>query len=286
MGDMTALFRRRKRRTASRLPNYVVLMLLAAFSLGPICVLAFNSLKTTAESRVNPLGLPLRGIEWQNYPTAWVQGHYSTTVRNSAIITGGTVAGVLVIAGLAAYSMTMLDLPGADGLALYLLVGTSMPAQLFMVPLFFLWTKLGLTNSLLGIIIIYWATMSPFATFLLRSYMVAIPDEFEDAARIDGASEMQVFRHVIVPITWPGFLTAGLVTGLGAWNEFLFAVTFLHSEEVKPISTSLYAFVDRYTRDWGLTSAASVMMILPVIVLFLALQRQFIEGLTQGGLKA
>ena len=283
---MSALFKRRKGRVTSLVPNYVILILLAAFSLGPMCTLAFNSLKTTAESRVNPLGPPLRGIRWQNYPTAWVQGHYSTTVRNSAIITASTVVGVLIIAGLAAYSMAMLDLPGANGLVLYLLVGTSMPAQLFMVPLFFLWTKLGLTNNLLGVIIIYWATMSPFATFLLRSYMVAIPDDFKDAARIDGASELQVFRRIIVPIVWPGFLTAGLVTGLGAWNEFLFAVTFLHSEEMKPISTSLYAFVDRYTRDWGLTSAASVIMILPVIVIFLSLQRQFIEGLTQGGLKA
>jgi len=282
---VSSLLKRRRGRTASLLPNYAVLTLLVLFSLLPICTLLFNSLKTTAESRLNPLGLPLRGIRWQNYPTAWVQGHYSTTVRNSGIITLGTVAGVLLVAGLASYSMVILDLPGADGLVFYLLVGSSMPAQLFMVPLFFLWNKLGLTDNLLGMIIIYSATMSPFATFLLRSYMVAIPEDFKDAARIDGASEGQIFRHVIVPIIWPGFLTAGLVAGLGAWNEFLFAVTFLHREEMKPVSTSLYAFVDRYSTDWGLTSAASVMMILPVIVIFLSLQRHFIEGLTQGGLK-
>lgn len=282
---VSSLLKRRRGRTASLLPNYVVLTLLVLFSLLPICTLLFNSLKTTAESRLNPLGLPLRGIRWQNYPTAWVQGHYSTTVRNSGIITLGTVVGVLLVAGLASYSMVILDLPGADGLVFYLLVGSSMPAQLFMVPLFFLWNKLGLTDNLLGMIIIYSATMSPFATFLLRSYMVAIPEDFKDAARIDGASEGQIFRHVIVPIIWPGFLTAGLVAGLGAWNEFLFAVTFLHREEMKPVSTSLYAFVDRYSTDWGLTSAASVLMILPVIVIFLSLQRHFIEGLTQGGLK-
>ena len=287
MGNMSTLFAwKRQRRADSLLPYYVVLTLLLLFSLLPIFTLVANSLKTTAESRVNPLGLPLQGIEWQNYPTAWINGRYSTTVRNSAIITAGTVIGVLILAGLAAYSMAMLDLPGANGLALYLLVGTSMPAQLFMVPLFFLWTKLGLTDNLPGVIIIYWATLSPFATFLLRSYMVAIPGDFSDAARIDGASELQVMRHVVMPIIWPGLLTAGLVTGLAAWNEFLFAVTFLHSEEMKPVSTSLYAFVDRYTRDWGLTSAASVMMIAPVIVIFLLFQRQFIEGLTQGGLRA
>lgn len=283
---MTTLLRKRSRRMASLVPNYVILTALVLFSLVPLSTLIFNSLKQDAEVGRNPLGPPVSGIRWQNYPDAWEQGHFSTTMRNSAILTFGTIGGVLVIAGLAAYSLAKLNLPGADAITLYLLVGTSMPAQLFMVPLFFLWTKLGLTDNLFGVIIIFWATQSPFATFLLRSYMLAIPKDFEDAARVDGASELQVLRHVMAPITWPGFLTVALVVGLGAWNEFLFAVTFLHREEVKPISTSLYAFMQRFGREWGLTSAAAVIMILPVVVLFLLLQRQFIEGLTQGGLRA
>lgn len=283
INGLTRLF---KGRTPSLIPNYVILSALVLFSLLPLSTMAFNSFKSVSEVAKNPLGPPMEGLRWQNYPDAWKAGHYSITTRNSVIITLGTVAGVLIIAGLAAYSLARLNLPGADALTMYFLVGTSMPAQLFMVPLFFLWNKIGLVDNLLGIIIIYWATMSPFATFLLRSYMVAIPRDFEDAARVDGASEWQVFRNVIAPITWPGFLTAGLVVGLGAWNEFLFAVTFLHKPELKPVATSLYAFVSRYGRDWGMTSAASVMMILPVIVLFLSLQRQFIEGLTQGGIKA
>ena len=283
---MSTFLRKRSRRTASLVPNYVILTALVLFSLLPLSTLVFNSLKPDTEVGRNPLGPPSSGIRWQNYPDAWQQGHFSITMRNSAILAFGTIGGVLVIAGLAAYSLAKLNLPGADAITLYLLVGTSMPAQLFMVPLFFLWTKLGLTDNLLGVIIIFWAIQSPFATFLLRSYMLSIPKDFEDAARVDGASEVQVLRHVMAPITWPGFLTVALVVGLGAWNEFLFAVTFLHREEVKPISTSLYAFMQRFGREWGLTSAAAVIMILPVIVLFLLLQRQFIEGLTQGGLRA
>ncbi len=281
---MRAIFGR-SRRTSSLVPNYILATLLALFVLVPLGTLVSNSLKTGPEVGRNPLGLPSQ-IHWQNFPEAWRQARFSVTMRNSAILSCGTIAGVLVVAGLAAYALARLNLPGAGALTLYLLVGTSMPAQLFMVPLFFLWNKLGLTDSLVGVIIIYCATMSPFATFLLRSYMVSIPRDFEDAARVDGASELQVLRHVIVPITFPGFLTAGLVTGLGAWNEFMFAVTFLHREEVKPISTALYAFMSRYGREWGLTSAAAIYMVLPVVVLFLLLQRQFIEGLTQGGLRA
>jgi len=109
--------------------------------------------------------------------------------------------------------------------------------------------------------------------------------DFEEAARIDGANDLQVFLRVILPLAWPGFLTVVLVVGLAVWNEFLFAVTFLQRPELKPISTSLLAFQTRFQRDWGLTSAASVIMIIPIIILFLSLQRQFIEGLTRGGLK-
>ena len=282
---MTALFAKRSGRNVSLVPNYIILTALVLFSLLPLTMMISNSYKSDTEVGRNPLGLPQTGIHWQNYPEAWRDAKFSVTMRNSIILASSTIAGVLVIAGLAAYSLAKMNLPGADILTLYLVVGTSMPAQLFMVPLFFLWTKLGLTDNLIGVIIIFWATTSPFATFLLRSYMMAIPKDFEDAARVDGASELQVLRHVIAPITWPGFLTVGLVVGLGAWNEFLFAVTFLHREEVKPISTSLYAFMSRYGREWGKTSAAAAIMMLPVVILFLMLQRRFIEGLTQGGLR-
>jgi raffinose/stachyose/melibiose transport system permease protein len=176
--------------------------------------------------------------------------------------------------------------PGGDLFALYLLIGNSLPVALFLVPLFFLWNRLGLINNLFGLMIIYWATASPFATFLLRSYMVAVPVDFEDAARVDGASEWQVLRHVMLPIVWPGFLTAALVTGLGAWNEYQLARTFLIDEGLKTVIASYESFAGRFNRDWGLTSAAAIIMIFPVLAFFLSLQRRFIEGLTQGGLRA
>lgn len=276
--------RRRSRPTTSLVPNYVILGLLVIFSLGPLLVLGFNSVKGNAEIARNPLGPP-REFRWQNFPAAWDAGAYSVTLRNSLIIVAGTVVGVCLVGGLAAYALSKLNLPGADAFTIYLLVGTTLPAQLFLVPLYFLWARLNLVDNLLGLIIIYVALFSPFAAFLLRSYMLSIPSDFEDAARVDGASEWQAFYRVIVPITWPGFLTAGLVTGLWAWNEFLFAVTFLHRPEVMTVTISYYNFAGRYGRDWGLTSAAAMIMVLPVVVLFLSLQRQFIEGLTEGGLK-
>jgi raffinose/stachyose/melibiose transport system permease protein len=148
-----------------------------------------------------------------------------------------------------------------------------------------MWRDLNLINTHIGLIIIYCGLQSPFATYLLRSYLIALPEEFMEAARIDGASNFQILRYIILPLSWPGFITAALIVGLGAWNEFLFAVTFLNNPDLKPISTGLYAFQTRYSRDWDLTNAGAVIMILPIIILFLFLQRQFVEGFTQGGLK-
>jgi raffinose/stachyose/melibiose transport system permease protein len=196
-----------------------------------------------------------------------------------------TVACVLVLGGLAAYSLAKLNPPGSGAMMLYLLIGSSLPLQLFLVPLFFLWQRLHLVNNLFGLGIIYVAINAPLAIFLLRSYMIQLPRDFEDAARVDGASEWRIFSGIVVPLSWPGFLTVGLVVALSVWNEFLLATVFLTEQELFTVVTSYYNFQTRFSRDWGLTSAAAMMMIVPVIVIFLALQRRFIEGLTQGGLK-
>jgi len=263
----------------------MILILLAVFAIGPLVILIMNSVKSTAEIGRNPIGFP-ETVILQNFADAWQEGNYATTIRNSVVLTFGTIVGTLTIAGLAAYALARLKLKGANLIAFYFLVGTSVPAQLFMIPLFFVWRELGLVNTHIGLILIYCGIYSPFSTYLLRSYMISLPEEFVEAAKIDGASNWVIFRHIIMPLSWPGFLTAGLVVGLNVWNEFLFAVTFLPGTDQRPIATSLFAFQARFGRDWGLTSAGSVIMVLPIIVLFLMLQRRFMEGLTAGGLKA
>jgi raffinose/stachyose/melibiose transport system permease protein len=262
----------------------MLLIILALIALGPLVVLAFNSLKSKAEIGRNPLGLPLSPV-FGNFPAAWTQGDFSTTMVNSIILTGGTIVGVCIIAGTSAYAMARLDLPGTDAVLLYLFVASAVPFQLFLVPLFFLWSTLHLTNTRFGLILIYWAISSPLATLLLRSYLVGLPRDFEDAARIDGANELQVLLRVVLPLSWPGLLTVALVSGLATWNEFFFAITFIQDDNLKPVTTSFLAFQSNFSQNWGLTSAAAIYIILPIVVLFLILQRRFISGLTAGGLK-
>jgi len=142
-----------------------------------------------------------------------------------------------------------------------------------------------LLNTRLGLILIYVALNAPFSIFLLRSYLLGLSVDFEDAARVDGANELQVLTRIVLPLTWPGFLTVGLIVGLGVWSEFQIALIFVQEPDMFPMTTSFFKFSDRFSRDWALTSAGAVMMIIPVLLLFLALQRRFIEGLAQGGVK-
>jgi raffinose/stachyose/melibiose transport system permease protein len=264
--------------------NHTILLVLVGFSLMPLLVLAFNSVKSNAEIGLNPLGPP-QTFHFENFANAWEQGEFAKTATNSVILVASTVAVELVLAGMAAYGLARRRPPGSDAFMLYMLVASTIPIWLYIVPLFFLWRTMGLLNNRIGMVLIYTAMNAPLAVFLLRSYMVGLSNEIEDAARVDGANEFQVLTNIVLPLTWPGFLTVGLVVGLAVWSEFQIALIFTSDPNMFPVTTSFFKFTDRFSRDWSLTSAGAALMIIPVLVLFLALQRRFIEGLTQGGVR-
>jgi raffinose/stachyose/melibiose transport system permease protein len=267
----------------SRVVFYLVLAGLAVYAIAPLVLVLFAALKSEQELAANPLGFP-HHLLWSNFSAAWSEGNIGTGMRNSAIIASGTIVGVCIIAGLAAYAMGRLNLPGGNGVIIYLVGVSALPIQLFLVPLFYLWSHLKLYNSLPGVIIIYCALFSPFATLLLRSFMVSLPRDYEEAARIDGASELRVLWRVTLRLVAPGFLTIALIAGLSAWNEFLIGVTFLQSPNLQPVSVALYSFQQGYSQNDSLISAAGIIMLLPMLGLFLALQRHFIAGIATGGL--
>ena len=266
--------------------NHLILMILAMTIILPLLVLLFNSIKPQSEFGTNPLGFP-KEIRLMNYYDAWVIGGYARIFLNSFILVAGTLIVNLTLSGMAAFSLAVLNPRGklTIVLGIYLLVGISIPAQMFILPLFILWKNLYLTNTRIGLIIIYSALNAPFAVFLIRSYMIQLPSELFDAAKIDGANTFQLFYKIALPLSWPVFLTTGLVVGLAVWNEFLFALTFIQTEAYKPISTILFAFQSRFENDYSLVSAASIMMAAPIAILFMFFQRKFIAGLTGGGLK-
>ena len=218
-----------KYRKTELISNYFILTVLALFCILPILLMFFNSIKPQEEFGLNPLGFPM-SIRLENFVDAWILGEYAQIFLNSSKLVIGTLILNLTVSGLAGFSLAKLKPKGSDVFLLYLLVGISIPAQMFILPLFLLWIELGLMNTHIGLIIIYAGLNAPFATFLIRSYMVQLPDELFEAAKIDGASTLQLFYKIALPISWPVFLTAGLVVGLAVWNEFLFALTFILDE--------------------------------------------------------
>lgn len=275
---------RGKSRTPSLAINYVVLFALAILTLLPMLSVFFNSLKTSEEQLSNPLGMP-REWKFSNYARVWREAKFSQAVPNSLLVATVGAAGTTILAALAGYSLGQLRPRGSGLLTVYFLAGGSLPAQMFLVPLFFLWAKLGLVDTLWGLTLIYLGTQTPFAVYLLRSFFIAIPPDYGDAARVDGATQLQIVRHIFIPLARPGFLTVFLLTWMGIWNEFFFANIFLHRAEVQTVALRYVVFSSEYFTDWAMTNAMGVLMMAPVMILFLATQETFIRGMTQGGLK-
>lgn len=262
----------------------IPLIIFSIFAIYPIAILILNSLKSRQDLGQNPSGLP-KDYLWSNYRTAFNTSNFAHHAANSFFLVFVTVIIVLTLGGFAAYSLARLKPRGSGAVMFYMLTVSTLPIWLYIVPLFFLWRQIGLLNNYFGLILLYVALNSPFAIFLLRSYLIRIPREIEEAAIMDGASKLRVLTKVLLPISWSGFLTVGLVVALNVWNEFQVAFILINDREKLPVATSFFAFQQEFGNDWTLTSAVGVLVIAPVLLLFFLFQRKFTDGLVQGSVK-
>ena len=159
------------------------------------------------------------------------------------------------------------------------------PQVAILSGMFELVRSLGVYNTYQGLIMSYVVFSLPFTVWILTAFIRDLPIEIEEAAMVDGANSYVILFKVFLPLMWPAMVTTGILAFIGAWNEFLFALTFVQDEELKPISTILFAFSWRFINNQALVSAASIMMVAPVVILFLLFQKKFISGLTSGGVK-
>jgi raffinose/stachyose/melibiose transport system permease protein len=264
--------------------SYILLSLFAFIALFPIALLVLNSLKPAAQIVQNPLGLP-NPIRWQNFVNAWTHAKFSKTFINSVIVSGTTIVLVCSTSSLTAYVLARKKIKSWKIVTFYLLATTTAPIQLYLFPLYFGFAKLGLINNVFGVALIYTALYSPFAVMLLRTYFLAVPKELEEAAIVDGATHWQVFWRVMLPIVSPGILTVALIIGLNSWNEFLIATTFLQKAENTTAVIAFYLLSGQYSSDWGEIMAAALIIVIPVVVLFVFMQKRFIEGMAGGSVK-
>jgi raffinose/stachyose/melibiose transport system permease protein len=260
------------------------LALVAAFQLFPLIVLFINTLRTDAEIKKMPVGFPA-APSLANYPVTWEKGSYATAFRNSFFIGLCVIVIVLVLAGLGAYGLARLRMPGKSFLIGYFMLGMSFPSFMFIVPLYYNFSKMGLINSHLSLIIIYSASYLSFAILLIRTFLVGIPRELEEAGKMDGCGEFGVFAHITLPLAAPIMTTAALIAFVWSWNEFLWANTFMTTDTFRTVATRFYKFTSEYSRDLAKIYTAGMITLGPIIVLYLLLQKSFIEGLTQGAIK-
>lgn len=222
---------------------------------------------------------------FENFATVLRASDFPLYFMNSVIVSVATAVLVTIIATLAGYSLSRFNFRGKATVAIMLLLTQTFPLVMVIPPMYRIMGQLGLTNSLTGLVIIYTAFNTAFATFLMQSFFDGIPKDLEEAAMIDGCTRAQAMRRVIVPLTLPGMgATLGFVF-TAAWSELLFALMLISSEGQKTFAVGLLTFIGKFAVDWGQMMAASVLALIPVCLFFAFLQRYLVTGLTAGAVK-
>lgn len=268
----------------SRSVGPAILIMLLMFCLFPLYMAVSASLKAPAQLFTNPFGPP-EGLHFENYTVAWQEGNFARALLNSAILSSGAVLGVLLTGTPAAYAMAKMKFSGGPFLIGYVFFCTTIPTQLFLVPLYHIFARIGFLNSLSGLALIYVARWSPFAILLLRSYFIQLPDELLEAALVDGASRFGAFWRIILPVARPGIVTVMTIVTMYSWNQFLLPLAFLNEPELQPVTVAVVMFQGQWSAEWGKIMASAILGALPIIALFTLLHRKFVAGLAGTGLK-
>lgn len=270
------------RRVSFNLFAWFVVLLIAF----PLLWMILTSLKPQSELFLIPPTIFPDGITFEHYKRLLVETPFLTYMKNSLWLAGATTAVVIVIGTLGAHSLVRFSYPGRERLARLVLFTYLLPSVVLIIPLYLLMIQVGLANTLTSLVIAYTTFALPYALWLLRSFMAAIPVDLEAAALVDGASRMRAFFDVILPQALPGIISTALFTAILAWNEYLYALVLVNSDEVRPLTTGVMnILITSFNIEWSLLMAASVMMSVPLIIVFMFLQRFLTRGFGAGAVK-
>lgn len=278
------LKRRSTRIQLGRLLTYFLLIVGAIVTLVPFVWLVRSSFMEMSQIFIVPPEWIPRPFMWENYPQALTVVPFGLYFLNTFKIAIGVVTGTVITSALAAFSFSRLRWRGRDVIFGVLLTTMMLPYAVTLIPTFILWSRLGLVNTFIPLVVPAWFG-TPFSIFLLRQFFMTIPYELDEAAYVDGASPLYVFGSVILPLAKPALIVVGIFSFLGVWNDLLGPVIYLTDPKKFTVAIGLAQFVGLYTAQWHLLMAAATVVILPVIILFFFGQRYFIEGITLTGMK-
>ncbi len=272
------------RAAIARVASTFYLVAAAVISLVPLTLVALNAFKPHAAIVANPLSLPT-SLNLINFAHAWRGGHFSTGIVNSLLLSGSTMIITLSCTSLAAFALARRQIRGWQAITIYFLCATTVPIQLFLFPLYFVFAKLGLIGNFVATASILSAINLPLSIFLLRAYVLGIPVDIDDAAFMDGANPWQTFRYIILPLMRPGIVTVAIIVFLNSWNEFLITTTFQKGRDNLTMTLGYLSMNGTYATDQGAMMAGAFILVAPIVVFFLVMQRFFIAGMTAGSVK-
>ena len=265
--------------------QWIIIAIMIVISLLPLYLVLINAFKSHAAIVENPMALPTEAY-WQNFISAWKTGDFGTGFGNSAKLVVVTPLIVLLTSVPAGYVLGTKKFRAAKGILVYLMMATTVPVQLFLFPLYATLTRLDLVGNLYAVCFIIAAINLPLSIMLMRTFFMRIPSTIEEAARIDGASTMQALVHIVIPMVRPGLITVTVLTVLNAWNEYLISSTFLQGAENFTVTLNYLSLNGgSVTFDQGMKMAGALMIIVPILIFFLSLQKYFVDGMTNGAVK-
>lgn len=264
--------------------NYVTLFALAALFLLPMLIVVSTSLKTPEEVYTWPPTMIPQNPTFENYTLAFENYNFPLLFRNSLVVAGARVLGILIFNSLVAYAFARLRWPGRDIWFMLLMTTMILPHEVTLIPLFKIFRDLGLLGSFWPLILPRWIG-SPFLIFLMRQFFKGIPEELSDAARIDGANELQIYWRVILPLSLPVLATCVLYEFSWAWNDFMGPLIYLNDSSMWTLPLGLHKMANEAVVNWGAVMAAGLLTMLPVAAVFLTLQRYFVENSAVAGIK-
>lgn len=273
------------KKAASKAFVGIVLAVLAIVTLLPVIWVLISSLKTRKEMTTLPWGLP-EVFQWENYTKAWEKADFQILMKNSICITAVSLVFMILLSSMMAFAITRYHVRARKLVLMYMLVGQTISTGMITFPIVILLRKLGLDGGLAGLILTYIAGGLPFAVFVMQGFFAGIPYELYEAAEMDGATELDLYRKVAIPLAKPSLATVLLYQFMWVWNEFILAFTVISKKENRTIIVGLYSVVNgNLQTDYVTAFAGAVIVCVPIVLIYLIFQKYLIEGLVAGAVK-
>lgn len=284
MSDIKKTRSAHKHAITSKVLIYIILIVMALIMVVPFLWMLSASIKSDREVfQMNPFVWIPEQPKWSNYTEIWTKIPFLKFIENTVFLTIVVTCLQLITSSFAAYAFAKLHFKHKTTLFMAYIATIAMPWQVYMVPQFIMMRKMGLNDKLLAIICLQ--AFSAFGVFMMKQFYEGIPDELCEAARIDGMSEYKIYANIMLPLSKPALSTLTIFTFVATWNDYLGPLIYLKSQEKKTIQLGLKMFIGQYSSDYGLIMAGSVLSLIPVLIVFLILQKYFVEGVASTGLK-